>query len=70
MRTEGDFTWFEPAEKAVDEPSLRRVMAARAEQAVDALVVLQATMGDGRLSPIVAQLWPDPVILWSTPENQ
>lgn len=70
LRTERDFTWFEPTERAVDEPSLRRVLAACAAESIDAMVVLQATMGDGRLSPTIAQHWPDPVILWSTPENQ
>jgi L-fucose isomerase-like protein len=67
---EKEFSVFEPAEKAVDEPSLRRNLDACVAQGVDAVVVLQATMGDGRLSPTLAQLWPDPVILWSTPENQ
>lgn len=70
LQTEKDFTCFEPAEKAVDDASLRRALAACAGQAVDAIVILQATMGDGRLAPTVAQLWPDPVLLWSTPENQ
>jgi L-fucose isomerase-like protein len=70
LRSESTVSFFEPPEKVIDEPSLRRAMAACTEQAVDALVVLQATMGDGRLAPAVAQLWPDPVILWATPENQ
>jgi len=26
-------------------------------------------MGDGRLAPTMAQLWPDPVIFWATPEK-
>lgn len=70
LRQERTFTFFEPSEKAIDDASLRRVMAACDEQRVDAIVVLQATMGDGRLSQTLAQLWRDPVILWSTPENQ
>jgi L-fucose isomerase-like protein len=61
---------FEPPEKAVDELSLRRVMDACEAQRVEAIVVLQATMGDGRLAPSLAQLWPHPVILWATPEKQ
>lgn len=61
---------FEPLEKAVDELSLRRVMDACEAQRVEAIVVLQATMGDGRLAPSLAQLWPHPVILWATPEKQ
>ncbi len=62
-------TVFEPTEKAADDASLRRVLAACAAEQVDALAVLQATMGDGRLAPTAAQLWPDPILLWATPEN-
>ncbi|HEY1788818.1 MAG TPA: L-fucose/L-arabinose isomerase family protein [Verrucomicrobiae bacterium] len=64
------FSIFEPSEKAVDDASLRRCMAACREHAVDAIVLLQTTMGDGRLAPTLAQLWPHPLILWATPENQ
>jgi len=64
------FDIFEPGEKAVDDASLRRVMAACVAQRVDAIVLLQTTLGDGRLAPTMAQLWPDPLILWATPENQ
>jgi L-fucose isomerase-like protein len=65
-----EFDLFEPGEKAVDDPSLRRVMAACEAQRVDAIVLLQTTLSDGRLAPTIAQLWPDPLILWATPENQ
>jgi L-fucose isomerase-like protein len=64
-----NFSIFEP-EKAIDDASMRRALAACDEQKVDAIVVLQATMGDGRLAPTLAQLWPHPIILWATPENQ
>src|SRR5260221_7061691 len=60
---------FEPQEKAMDDASLRRVIAACESAGIDAIVVLQTTMGDGRLAPTLAQLWPDPVILWATPEK-
>ena len=63
------FNIFEPSEKAIDDASLRRVMAACEGQEVDAIVLLQTTMGDGRLAPTLAQLWPDPLILWATPEK-
>jgi L-fucose isomerase-like protein len=63
------FALFEPPEKAVDEPSLRRALAACDEQRVEAMVLLQTTMGDGRLAPVLAQLRPEPVVLWATPEN-
>jgi L-fucose isomerase-like protein len=66
---QADFDLFEPSEKVVDDASLRRVMDGCAKESVDAIVVLQTTMGDGRLAPTLAQLWPDPIVLWATPEN-
>jgi L-fucose isomerase-like protein len=44
-------------------------MAECEAQKVDAVVLLQTTMGDGRLSQTMAQLWPHPLILWATPEK-
>ncbi|MGH8023890.1 MAG: hypothetical protein ACRED1_09930, partial [Limisphaerales bacterium] len=64
------FSVFEPSEKAIDDASLRRCLAACEEQKVNAIALLQTTMGDGRLAPTLAQLWPHPLILWATPENQ
>ncbi len=64
-----EFQVFEPAEKTVDEISLRRTMDACDAARVDALVLLQTTMGDARLSQTLAQRWPDPVVLWATPEK-
>lgn len=63
------FPFVEPPEKAVDDPSMRRAMSACQAQNVEAIVLLQTTMGDGRLCPTMAQLWPDPVVLWATPEK-
>lgn len=59
----------EPPEKAVDDSTLRQAIEACKEKAVDALVLLQTTMADGRLAPTLAQLWPDPPVLWATPEK-
>jgi L-fucose isomerase-like protein len=70
MLPKTEFAVFEPSEKAVDDSSLRRVMAECDAQKVDAIVLLQTTMGDGRLSQTMAQLWPHPLILWATPEKQ
>ncbi len=64
-----DFDIFEPAEKAVDEASLRDTLAACEKEGVDALVLLQTTMADGRLAPTIAQLWPGLPVLWATPEK-
>lgn len=66
---QAEFAVVEPAEKAVDDSSLRQAVAACEAQGADAIVLLQTTMGDGRLAPTLAQLWPDPVILWATPEK-
>ena len=63
------FATVEPAEKAVDEPSMRRAVTGCTEQGAQVMVLLQTTMGDGRLAPTLAQLWPDPLILWATPEK-
>jgi L-fucose isomerase-like protein len=63
------FNLFEPPEKAIDDPSLRRAVTACQQAQVDAIVLLQTTMGDGRLAPTLAQLWPDPPVLWATPEK-
>ena len=65
-----DMTIFEPPQKAVDDKSLREAVAACHTSEVEVLVLLQTTMADGRLAPTLAQLWPDPPVLWATPENQ
>lgn len=64
------FDIFEPSEKVIDDASLRRVMTACEGQKVEAIVLLQTTMGDARLAPTLAQLWPHPLVLWATPEKQ
>ena len=60
---------FEPPKKVIDYLSLRQAMAACETKQADAMVLLQTTMGDGRLAPTFAQLWPDPLVLWATPEK-
>ena len=60
---------FYPAAKVDDDPSLCAAVAEFQQAGVDAVVLLQTTMSDGRLSPTLAQLWPDPPIFWATPEN-
>src|ERR1051325_8703686 len=46
-----NLTVVEPPEKAIDDLSLRRAMLACETEKVDALVLLQTTMGDARLAP-------------------
>ncbi len=64
------FEVFEPSQKAVDEASFRQVVAACKAAGVQVLILLQTTMADGRLAPVLAQEWPYPPVLWATPENQ
>jgi L-fucose isomerase-like protein len=56
-------------EPAIDDASLDRAIAGLRAAGCDALIVLQPTMGDGRLTPRLAQRWPDPIVLWATGEN-
>ena len=63
------FAVCEPPEKAIDDASLRGAVAGCENKGADAIVLLQTTMGDGRLAPTLAQLWPDPLVLWATPEK-
>jgi L-fucose isomerase-like protein len=69
MLQQTGFTLFEPVEKAIDEASFRRVMTACEQNGAEAIVLLQTTLGDGRLAPTLAQLWPDPPVFWATPEK-
>lgn len=36
---------------------------------VSALIVVQPTISDGRLAPLLSRLWSKPVIIWATPEK-
>jgi L-fucose isomerase-like protein len=58
-----------PDEPVVDDATLRQAIAQLRQAGCPTLLVLQPTMGDGRLAPILAQLWDDPLVLWATPER-
>lgn len=53
----------------VDDGSLRQAIAELRQAECDTIVVMQPAMGDGRLAPILAQLWNAPLVLWATPER-
>ncbi len=61
---------FIPETQIVNDDTLRRATAECKEQDVDVLITLQTTMADGRMAPVLAQLWEDPIIMWATPEKQ
>ncbi|MCP5116102.1 MAG: hypothetical protein GY953_35190 [bacterium] len=60
---------FLPTTHVTDDRSLRSAVAECRDARCTVLATLQTTMSDGRLAPVMSQLWPDPVILWATPEN-
>jgi L-fucose isomerase-like protein len=67
---EMDLEPFRPPTRVVDDATLRRALHEARHAPCDALVVLQPTMGDGRLAPMLAQVWSDPLVFWATPERQ
>ena len=60
---------FRPETRAVDDGSLRRAMDEIGRAGCETVIVLQPTMGDGRLAPVLAGLHPDPLVFWATPER-
>jgi len=60
---------FAPSAQCVDDASLRRALHEVRHAGCDVLVVMQPAMGDGRVAPLLAQLWTDPVVFWATPER-
>jgi len=66
---EAPFGAVRPTTRVIDDGTLRQALAELRTQQCDALVVLQPIMGDGRLAPVLAQLWGDPPVLWATPEK-
>jgi L-fucose isomerase-like protein len=59
-----------PTRPVVDDGTLREAIGELRKAGCDTLLVLQPTMGDGRLAPVLAQLWSEPVVLWATPEKR
>jgi len=58
-----------PSDNIAEEGGLREAIAACRDSGVAALVVAQPTISDGRLAPILGQLWAGPLVLWATPEK-
>jgi len=55
--------------KAVDDATLRQAIAECKSAGCDTLIALQTTMSDGRLAPLLPQIWNGPIVLWATPEK-
>jgi L-fucose isomerase-like protein len=59
-----------PSDNIADDAGLREAVAACRRAGARSLVVTQPTVSDGRLAPVLAQLWKDPLIFWATTEKQ
>jgi L-fucose isomerase-like protein len=59
-----------PSDNIADDTGLREAVAACRRAGAHTLVVTQPTVSDGRLAPVLAQLWKDPLIFWATTEKQ
>jgi len=59
-----------PSENIADDPALRAAVEECRKAGVQTLLVTQPTVSDGRLAPLLAQLWSDPLIFWATKEKQ
>jgi L-fucose isomerase-like protein len=53
----------------VDDATIKAALDNMREAGCQAMVMLQPSMGHGQLALTVAQQWPDPVVLWATPER-
>ena len=53
----------------MDDESVNEALDAIKQEGCCALVVIQPSIADGQYALTVSQRWPDPVILWATPER-
>jgi len=63
------FTCIGADSPVVDDATLHAVMQQIHQAQCEALVVLQPSIGNGQLALTISQHWPDPVVLWATPER-
>lgn len=58
-----------PSENIADEAALRDAVESCRRAGVSVIVVVQPTISDGRLAPLLSRLWPAPLLMWATPEK-
>ncbi len=58
-----------PSENIADEAELRRAVEAARSSRASVLVLVQPTISDGRLAPLLSRMWDRPLVLWATPEK-
>lgn len=59
-----------PSDNIADDAELSRSVEYCRTQGATTLVVVQPTISDGRLAPLLARLWDKPIVLWATTEKQ
>ena len=59
-----------PSDNIADDAGLRQAISSCRQAGAQTLVVTQPTVSDGRLAPVLAQLWKEPLIFWATTEKQ
>lgn len=65
-----EFDIFIPEDRIVDSPSLLTAMKKCDSNSCQVLVILQTTMSDGRMAPVLGRHASAPVVFWATPEKQ
>lgn len=58
-----------PSQNIADEQELRAAVEQCRVADVTVLVVVQPTISDGRLAPLLSRLWSGPLLMWATPEK-
>ncbi|TVR71357.1 MAG: sugar isomerase [Spirochaetaceae bacterium] len=59
-----------PAESITDDRELRAALDSCRAAGVTTLILVQPTISDGRLAPMLSRLWNKPLVLWATTEKQ
>ncbi len=58
-----------PSENIADDVELSRAVELCRREGVTTLVVVQPTISDGRLAPLLSRLWRRPLVFWATTEK-
>lgn len=59
-----------PSENIADDRELKRAVESCRAAGVSAMVMVQPTISDGRLAPLLSRLWKKPLVLWATTEKE
>ncbi|MDA3950983.1 MAG: L-fucose/L-arabinose isomerase family protein [Spirochaeta sp.] len=65
------FPWHvvTPSQNIADQAELKRAVEQCRQEGVATLLLVQPTISDGRLAPLLSRLWDKPLVLWATTEK-